>query len=79
MQTDVNQQGFSAVVLGGSSGLGLASALKLARHGMNICIIHRNSRSEKELIEQDFEQIRGLNVRLLSFNLDASNLERNSP
>lgn len=78
MQTDFNQRGFWAVVLGGSSGLGLASALKLARHGMNICIIHRNSRSEMELIEQDFEQIRGLNVRFLSFNLDASNPEKRS-
>ena len=34
-----------ALILGGSSGLGLATAKKLARHGMNICIVHRNSRS----------------------------------
>jgi len=28
-----------ALVLGGSSGLGLASAKKLAQHGMNVCIV----------------------------------------
>ena len=36
-----------ALILGGSSGLGLATAKKLARHGMNICIVHRNSRSQQ--------------------------------
>ena len=33
-----------ALILGGSSGLGLATAKKLAQHGMNICIVHRNTR-----------------------------------
>ena len=32
-----------ALIIGGSTGLGLATAKKLAKHGMNICIIHRNS------------------------------------
>ena len=35
-----------AIILGGSSGLGLATAKKLAEHGMNIFVIHRNSRSQ---------------------------------
>ena len=41
-----------ALILGGSSGLGLASAKKLAKHGMNICVIHRNSRAQKEEIQE---------------------------
>ena len=32
------------VILGGSSGFGLATALKLAAHGMNLCIVHRDRR-----------------------------------
>jgi len=59
-----------AVILGGSSGLGLASALKLARQGMNICIVHRNSRAEIPEIEADFNLIRAEDVELLTFNAD---------
>ena len=28
-----------ALILGGSSGFGLATAQKLARHGMNVCVV----------------------------------------
>jgi len=59
-----------AVILGGSSGLGLASAIKLARHGMNICILHRNSRAELAEIELLFESIKAEKVELLTFNAD---------
>jgi len=34
-----------ALILGGSSGLGLATAIKLASEGFNICIVHRNRKS----------------------------------
>lgn len=70
------QNGYMALILGGSSGLGLAAAKKLAAHGMDICIVHRNSRSEMKSIEQDFEAIRNTGVSLITFNADASN-ERN--
>ena len=46
-----------ALILGGSSGLGLATAKKLAKHGMNICIVHRNSRSQLPDIEKEFNKI----------------------
>lgn len=65
-----------AVILGGSSGLGLASAKKLAKHGMNICVIHRNSRADMELINKDFEEIKSEGVHFLSFNKDAVNDEK---
>jgi enoyl-[acyl-carrier protein] reductase I len=44
-----------ALILGGSSGLGLATAKKLAKHGMNICIVHRNSMYQQEKIENEFK------------------------
>ncbi|WP_027377982.1 enoyl-ACP reductase FabI [Kaistella palustris] len=66
---------FWALILGGSSGLGLASAKKLASEGMNICIIHRNARAELEVINKEFSLIQDQNIRFLSLNKDALNLQ----
>ncbi len=65
-----------ALILGGSSGLGLATAHKLAKHGYNICILHRNRKSEYITISQEFENIKNNDVTLLSFNIDATNHEK---
>ncbi len=59
-----------ALILGGSRGLGLASAKKLAQHGMNICIVHRDRKSDMPEVEQHFSEIRNSKVALLSFNKD---------
>jgi len=60
-----------AVILGGSSGFGLATAKKLSRHGMNICIVHRDRKGAMKRIEPEFETIRGTGVRFLAFNTNA--------
>lgn len=65
-----------AIILGGSSGLGFASALKLAHHGMNICIIHRNSRVEMPAIKTRFDQILLTGVKLLTYNIDILSEEK---
>lgn len=65
-----------ALILGGSSGLGLATAKKLAKHGMHICIIHRNSRLQEDDIQVEFESIKQENVQFKSFNTDAFNVEK---
>ena len=65
-----------AVILGGSSGLGLATAKKLAKHGMNICIIHRNPRMEEDVIQAKFETLKAEGVKFKSFNTDAFNTEK---
>ncbi|HEX9979141.1 MAG TPA: SDR family oxidoreductase [Flavobacterium sp.] len=65
-----------AIILGGSSGLGLATANKLAKHGMNICIIHRNSRAETAVIETEFDSIKSLGVKFRSYNADALNRQK---
>lgn len=62
-----------ALILGGSTGLGLASARKLAAHGMNLCIIHRNTRVELDNIERQFAAIRATGVQVLTFNTDVLN------
>ena len=65
-----------ALILGGSSGLGLATAKKLAKHGMNICIVHRNSRSQLADIEKEFNEITHEGVGFISYNTDAFHLEK---
>lgn len=60
-----------ALILGGSSGLGLATAKKLAKHGLNICIVHRNRKSEIPTIEEEFKKIANSEIKLLTFNEDA--------
>ena len=65
-----------ALILGGSSGLGLATAKKLAKHGMNICIVHRDSRSQLDQIEKDFKEITQDSVAFISYNTDAFKSEK---
>lgn len=76
MVTDFKDSNYWALILGGSSGLGLATARKLANHGMNIIIIHRDRKSELSDIEEAFEDIRNSDVRLESFNVDAIQKEK---
>jgi NAD(P)-dependent dehydrogenase (short-subunit alcohol dehydrogenase family) len=59
-----------ALVLGGSSGIGLATAKKLARHGMSVAIVHRDRRGAMPGIEPAFAAIRETS-ELLTFNVDA--------
>ena len=76
MVREFQNKEYWALILGGSSGLGLATAKKLAKHGMNICVVHRNSRAQKEEIESHFDEIRKENIEFFSFNVDALNAEK---
>jgi NAD(P)-dependent dehydrogenase (short-subunit alcohol dehydrogenase family) len=60
-----------AVILGGSSGFGLATAQVLADHGMNLCIVHRDRRSQLAQVEPAFEKLRGSGVSVQIHNTDA--------
>ncbi len=62
-----------ALILGGSKGLGLATAKKLAEDGFGILIVHRDRKTDLEKIEADFEIIRSGQTPLRSFNSDAIN------
>jgi enoyl-[acyl-carrier protein] reductase I len=65
-----------ALILGGSSGLGLATAKKLANHGMNICIVHRDSKMQEPDVNAEFETIKNKNIQFKSFNSDAFKPEK---
>lgn len=72
----MEQTHYWALILGGSSGLGLATAKKLASHGMHICVVHRNSKKQLLGIAPHFEEIKAMGVQLLTFNYDALNAEK---
>ncbi len=64
------------VILGGSSGFGLATARRLAAQGMNLCVVHRDRRGAMRRIEPEFEKIRAAGVELLALNVDALDPEK---
>jgi NAD(P)-dependent dehydrogenase (short-subunit alcohol dehydrogenase family) len=64
-----------ALILGGSSGMGLATAKKLAQHGMNLFIVHRDRRGSMKTVDAHFDEIRSLGVKLEAFNADALSAE----
>ena len=69
-------EGHWAVILGGSSGFGLATAQKLAAHGMNLCLVHRDRRATRRAVEPEFEKLRSQGIELLTFNADALSPEK---
>ena len=76
MVKEFENKKYWALILGGSAGLGLASAKKLAGHGCNIIIVHRNSKADLPAIDEEFNQIRADGVELISFNKDAMSVEK---
>ncbi len=64
-----------ALILGGSSGFGLATAHKLSENGLNICVVHRDRRGAMSRIEPEFDAIRDRGVSLVTYNKDALSAE----
>ncbi|MFT5985556.1 MAG: enoyl-[acyl-carrier protein] reductase III [Planctomycetota bacterium] len=60
-----------ALIIGGSSGLGLATAHKLASEGFDLCIVYRDRKSNAAINEAAFEKMRSKGVSILNFNKDA--------
>lgn len=60
-----------ALILGGSSGLGLATARELARSGWGIIIVHRDRKSVLPPIREAFAELSGIAPDFRSFNVDA--------
>jgi NAD(P)-dependent dehydrogenase (short-subunit alcohol dehydrogenase family) len=67
----LRNKNFWAVILGGSSGFGLATAKKISAEGMNVCIVHRDRKGSMQKIEEEFAAIRENGVSLLTVNDDA--------
>ena len=76
MVKEFADKNYWALILGGSSGLGFASAKKLALHGMNIMVVHRDRRDDLPQIRESFEEIKNLGVEFHSFNVDATRREK---
>jgi len=60
-----------ALILGGSKGLGLASAIKLARSGYHILVVHRDRNIDMQGIVNNFKEISAAGVLFKSYNQDA--------
>lgn len=71
-----NQKKEWALILGGSSGLGLATARKLAKHGYNLIVLHRDRRADLPEITTVFKQLADEGIRFKSFNADATHDEK---
>jgi NAD(P)-dependent dehydrogenase (short-subunit alcohol dehydrogenase family) len=65
-----------ALILGGSSGFGLATAKKFAEQGVNVAIVHRDRRGAMSRIEPEFEKIKSLGVEVRTWNVDAISPEK---
>lgn len=76
MANEFSDHHYWAIILGGSSGLGLAAAQKLAAHGMNLCIVHRDPGVEMERVNAAFEAIRKEGVEVISFNADVTRADK---
>ena len=67
-----------ALILGGSSGLGLAIAHKLAIEGYDLLIVHRDSRSEQQRIQSEWEIMRNHGAQVHAYNADATRAAKRS-
>ncbi len=71
-----HDRNYWAIILGASSGMGLATAKKLAKAGMNLALIHRDRRSVLEKVNEEFDAIKQLGIEVLIYNEDALNEEK---
>ncbi|MEO1486433.1 MAG: SDR family oxidoreductase [Bacteroidota bacterium] len=62
-----------ALILGGSSGLGWATAQKLSAKDFNLIVLHRDRRADMAEIESNFERLRESDVMIVSRNMDILN------
>ena len=67
----MNQSKRIALILGGSSGLGLASAEKLAQAGFDLCIVHRTRKSDLDAFQEVVKQMANAGSTVNTHNLDA--------
>lgn len=61
-----------ALILGASSGFGGATAIELARHGMNICGVHFDRSTTMHLVENVKKEIGKTSVKSMFFNVNAA-------
>lgn len=65
-----------AVILGASSGMGLATAQKLSQEGFHLVLVHRDRKAAAAEAEKEFDKMRSQGTEVLSFNSDALNQDK---
>lgn len=65
-----------ALILGGSSGLGFATAKKLYRHGMNLVILHRDKRNDTATFHTEIQKLQKEGAKIITYNLDATRADK---
>ena len=65
-----------ALIIGGSSGMGLATSKKLSKNGFNLIIIHRDRRSLIPAFNEHLNEIKKTGQKVISFNVDGTNKEK---
>jgi NAD(P)-dependent dehydrogenase (short-subunit alcohol dehydrogenase family) len=65
-----------ALILGASSGFGGATAIELARHGMNVCGVHLDRAATIPNAEKVKTECESFGVKTLFFNINASDPEK---
>ena len=63
----------TALILGASSGMGFASAKKLASEGFDLVLVYRSRKSDARKVEVEFEKWKLDGCEIKSFNADALN------
>lgn len=71
METYDNLKGKTALILGGSSGLGLATAKKLASHKMNLILVHRDRKLGLDRFQEEVKLMEKNGVEIKVYNKDA--------
>lgn len=67
----------TALVIGGSSGIGLATVKKLASKNFNIFILHRDRRLDAATLLSNLQHLSDeYKVNIKNFNTDATNIEK---
>ncbi len=79
MKQDAKSRGSEwALILGASSGFGGATAIELARHGMNIFGVHLDRQATMPVVEEIIKAIRHTGSKAVFFNINAADsIKRN--
>ncbi|SDS57612.1 Enoyl-[acyl-carrier-protein] reductase [NADH] [Mucilaginibacter mallensis] len=72
MDKQLQFSGLWAVILGGSSGFGFAAIEKLAKHGMNIAVLYRETSAAEKILKEKFAALtEQYSIKILSHNINA--------
>jgi enoyl-[acyl-carrier protein] reductase III len=72
MEKQLQFFGLWAIILGGSSGFGFATVEKLAKYGMNVAVLYRETAAAEKLLKEKFIKIAASNsITILPYNINA--------